>query len=129
MTTSVSRLCPLCNARASGVTFPYVTKFNAVHFKYLKCGTCFSVFVDPVPDSQTFARMYTKASYHNLHYEGGEGGAYSESARLIKEYLPVGATVLDYGCGVGQFLNALVQEELIPYGVELDEDVVRFVRQ
>lgn len=129
MLINSARHCPLCNARASGVTFPYVTKFNAVQFNYLKCGACSSVFVDPVPDSQTFAKMYAKADYHDLYYEGSEGGAYSESANLLKEYLPAGAKVLDYGCGVGAFLKALAQEGFIPYGVEFDEDAARFAGQ
>ena len=129
MSINFPRHCPLCDSKASGVTFPYVTKFNAVQFDYLKCGACSSVFVDPVPDSQTFAKMYAKADYHDLYYEGSEGGAYSESAKLLKEYLPDAATVLDYGCGVGAFLKALAQEGFIPYGVEFDEDAARFARQ
>lgn len=129
MTMSTSRDCPLCGGRASAGAFPYVTRFNAVQFDYLKCGACSSVFVDPVPDSQTFAKMYAKADYHDLYYEGSEGGAYSESVNLLKKYLPAGATVLDYGCGVGAFLKALAQEEFIPYGVEFDEDAARFAGQ
>ena len=67
------RHCPLCDARTSGVTFPYITKFNAVQFEYLKCVACSSVFVNPVPDSQTFAKMYAKAVYHDCNYEAPVG--------------------------------------------------------
>jgi len=122
MSISTSRPCPLCYSRAKDVTFPYVTKFNEVQFNYLKCCKCSSVFVDPVPDSKTFGKMYAKAEYHDLYYEGSEGGEYFESANLLKEYLPAGATVLDYGCGVGVFLKALTQEGFIAYGVEFDAD-------
>ena len=124
-----ARHCPLCDARASGITFPYVTKFNAVQFDYLKCGACSSVFVDPVPDDQTFVKMYAKADYHDCYYEGAEGGAYAESAKLLKKYLPAASKVMDYGCGVGAFLKALAQEGFIPYGVEFDEDAARFAGQ
>lgn len=88
----------------------------------MRCATCISVFVDPVPDSATFARMYAKAAYHDCHYEDKEGGEYAASAQLLKQYLPVGASVLDYGCGVGGFLIALGNVGFVPYGVEFDRD-------
>jgi 2-polyprenyl-3-methyl-5-hydroxy-6-metoxy-1,4-benzoquinol methylase len=94
--------------------------FNNVHFSYMKCANCSSVFVDPVPDDQTFARMYAKAAYHDCHYEGLEDGAYAESAELLKRYVPAGASVLDYGCGLGAFLKALRVAGFDPYGVEFD---------
>lgn len=121
-----SRNCPLCGGRSKGLAFPYATRFNNARFNYLKCGDCSSVFVDPVPDGQTFARMYAKAEYHDCHYEGKEGGAYTESAILLKQYLPTGALVLDYGCGVGAFLKALRDQEFVPFGVEFDKDAAEF---
>lgn len=121
-----TRNCPLCGASAAGVTFPYATRFNNVRFNYLKCGGCSSGFVDPVPDRQTFERMYAKADYHDCYYEGKEGGAYAESVHLLKQYLPAGALVLDYGCGIGAFLKALGAEGFIPFGVEFDKDAAHF---
>lgn len=129
MSMSKSRSCPLCDGRATAPAFPYATNFNNIQFNYFKCGVCCSVFVDPVPDSQTFSIIYAKASYHDLYYEGSESGEYSGSASLLKEYLPIGATVLDYGCGVGAFLKALAQEGFIPYGVDFDVDAARFAGQ
>lgn len=129
MPINFSRTCPLCDAKASSITFPYFTQFNSVQFNYFKCSACSSVFVDPIPDSQTFAKMYMKAAYHDVYYGGNKCGDYSESAHLLKEYLPSEATVLDYGCGVGAFLKALAQEGFIAYGVEFDVNVARFAEQ
>lgn len=129
MSLNETRSCPLCGAKAAGTTFPYATKFNNHLFSYLECGGCSSVFVDPIPDSQTFARMYAKAEYHDCHYEGKEGGEYAASAQLLKQYLPAGAAVLDYGCGVGAFLKALGAEGFIPFGVEFDKDAADFAGQ
>lgn len=129
MLINLERRCPICDARASGITFPYVSKFNGSQFNYLKCGTCSSVFVDPVPDSQTFAKMYAKATYHDCNYEAPAGWSCVDSAKLLKKYLPVDSKVMDYGCGVGAFLNALKVEGFIPFGVEFDQDVARFAAQ
>jgi 2-polyprenyl-3-methyl-5-hydroxy-6-metoxy-1,4-benzoquinol methylase len=129
MPINSARHCPLCDAKASGITFPYITIFNAFQFNYLKCGACYSVFVDPVPDSQTFAKMYAKAAYHDCNYEAPAGWTYSDSAKLLQKYLPVAAKVMDYGCGTGDFLKALAQEGFIPYGVEFDENAARFAAQ
>lgn len=126
MTLKQSRHCPLCSAKANGVSFPYSTRFNDVLFKYLRCGDCNSVFVDPIPDLQTFVHMYAKTDYHDCHYEGKEGGAYTESARRLKQFLPAGSLVLDYGCGTGAFLKALDAEGFVPFGVEFDKDAALF---
>lgn len=126
MNLSKVRDCPICSARPTGLTFPYATRFNDVHFGYLKCGDCKSVFVDPVPDAQTFELMYAKSGYHDLYYNGGEGVDYSESVRLLRQHLEPGATVLDYGCGVGSFLKACSFQGLVPLGVEFDGEAALF---
>jgi len=113
----------------SSLTFPYRTTFDETQFNYLKCSACSSVFVDPVPEDNTFAKMYAMADYHDLYYRGTDGGAYFESASVVKEYLLPGATVLDYGCGVGAFLKAVVQAGFVAYGVEFDEDAARYAGQ
>jgi SAM-dependent methyltransferase len=126
MTLELPRYCPLCGAKAAGVSFPYATRFNNVLFKYLRCGGCQSVFVDPIPDHQTSVRMYAKYDYHDCHYKGIEGEAYTKSARRLKQYLPAGSLVLDYGCGTGAFLKALNAEGFVPFGVDFDQAAARF---
>ncbi|MBM9605791.1 class I SAM-dependent methyltransferase [Desulfopila inferna] len=124
------RACPICGAKNSkDHAFPYATRYNGRLFCYLHCVSCNSVFVDPIPDDATFARMYAKAEYHDCHYEGKDGGEYTASAQLLKQYLPVGASVLDYGCGVGAFLHALSEEGFNPFGVEFDKDAADFAGQ
>lgn len=126
MNLSTSRACPICTAKPTGSTFPYATCFNDVRFAYLKCGKCKSVFVDPVPNAQTFALMYAKSAYHDRFYDGGEGADYRESARLLSQHLKPGSKVLDYGCGVGSFLKACISQGLSPFGVEFDADAAQF---
>lgn len=121
-----SRVCPLCGGRPRGTTFPFSTVFNGSRFHYMECANCRSVFVDPVPNSETFALMYAKADYHDHHYQGTEEAPYRESARLLRAHLPQGSRVLDYGCGTGAFLKALGAEGFNPFGVEFDKDAAAF---
>jgi 2-polyprenyl-3-methyl-5-hydroxy-6-metoxy-1,4-benzoquinol methylase len=121
-----ARNCPICGGRPAGPTFPYATQFNDAYFVYLICCKCKSVFVDPVPNEQTFEMMYAKSAYHDYFYDGDKGIDYSESVHLLRRHLAPSATVLDYGCGVGDFLKACRSQELVPVGVEFDGDAAVF---
>jgi glycosyltransferase involved in cell wall biosynthesis/2-polyprenyl-3-methyl-5-hydroxy-6-metoxy-1,4-benzoquinol methylase len=125
------RECPICKSRTAKarIAFPYVTKFNNVSFSYLKCKSCESVFVDPIPDGDTFAKIYAKADYHDCFYDLAGGDEYLASAQMLKQYLPVGAHVLDYGCGVGSFLQALNSAGFLPFGVEFNKDAADLAAQ
>lgn len=123
---SQSRCCPLCNGKAGSNTFPYETSFNGSMFHYLKCSSCSTVFVDPVPDVETFSVMYSKIAYHDCHYDSVLHEPYLESACLLRKYVPKDSVVLDYGCGLGTFLKALKSTGLVPYGVDYDVDAADF---
>lgn len=120
------RPCPICGGQAGSNAFPYATRFNDQSFDYLRCNSCSSVFVDPIPDKETFETMYAKSAYHDLHYADNGKDQYIASAKLLREFLPTNAVVLDYGCGLGSFLKALEAEKLKAVGVEFDEDAAKF---
>ena len=103
------------------MSFPFRTEFNGTVFDYVECGDCSSVFVDPIPDAATFERMYSKSAYHDHHYDGSETPHFVKSARLLRQFLPERATVLDYGCGLGGFLKSLEVVGFLPVGVEFDQ--------
>lgn len=128
MTVSITdrdptRNCPLCDGFAVDIVYPHSTLFNGVLFCYLKCSFCASVFVDPVPDQATFAKMYSKSTYHDQHYFDKDSGEYADSVLLLGKFLDRGALVLDYGCGTGDFLKALSASGFSSYGVEFDGEV------
>jgi 2-polyprenyl-3-methyl-5-hydroxy-6-metoxy-1,4-benzoquinol methylase len=106
---------------ALGAAFPYAITFADLVFRYHRCGKCRTVFVDPIPDAATFARMYVKATYHDAHYIRSGLAPYRQAAILLTQYAKRGSKVLDYGCGVGHFLQAVKAEGFLPYGVEYDQ--------
>ena len=85
------------------MAFPYATRFNEKVFDYLSCLSCGAVYVDPVPDADTFEKMYTRSTYHDAHYSECESPHYRASAILLRQYLPAEGSVLDYGAGSGYF--------------------------
>ncbi len=122
--------CPLCKSSSTPkLEYPYATTYNKVCFSYIKCDGCGVVFVDPIPDKETFTKMYAKADYHDCYYQDKESGEYLASTKLLKQYLPEGASVLDYGCGIGEFLKELKKEGFVPYGVEFDKDAANSASQ
>jgi len=118
--TASHRPCPLCEAHASGPSFPYAIRYNDQVFRYLSCSDCRTVFVDPVPDAACFARMYDKSTYHDSYYSASCVAPYREAAMLLRQFAQPGSSVLDYGCGVGHFLLAVKDEGFLPFGVEFD---------
>ena len=100
-----------------------------MRFTYLNCVKCDTAFVDPVPDEETFERMYAKLAHFARYSEGGECIDHSNSAHLLHQNLKEGATVMDYGCGSGGFLKACASVGLIPFGIEFDSDAAAFAAQ
>lgn len=124
-----TRPCPLCTASAAATAFPFKIAFDDQCFNYLRCHACRSVFVDPVPSDQTFARMYAKSDYHDCHYSECGSPHYQKAATLLHEFAPEGASVLDYGCGFGHFLTAVRAGGFNATGVEFDAEAAALAQR
>lgn len=125
MSVSDARDCPICGDRPRGPGFPYATEFADTRYRYLACGGCATVYVDPVPDQAAFRAMYAKSEYHDAHYEGIDPQGYVDSLEFLAKYVPAGASILDYGCGTGEFLAACTARGFRPTGVDFDADVAQ----
>ena len=125
MNNRPTRRCPICGGSPGGLRFPYRTRYDNVDFDYLGCRECATVFVDPVPAPSTFAKMYAKSAYHDVHYGNPDSSAYRKSAELLAKHVPAGSLVLDFGCGAGSFLAACSEQAFRPIGVDFDESAAR----
>ena len=112
------RRCPLCDGASAGPAFPYATRYLGQRYGYLGCGTCGTRFIDPLPDAAAFAAMYAPGDYHDVFYDGDGQGEYARTAAKLAAHLPVGARLLDYGCGAGHFVMAARAAGLDAAGAE-----------
>ncbi len=116
------RSCPICDHDSAKPTFPWAVQFKGHHFGYYRCQACGTVFVSPVPSDEVFALMYAKSEYHDQHYAERSREQYAKAAQLLTKFAEAGATVLDYGCGLGHFLRAVQAVGFNGYGVEFDAE-------
>ena len=125
----IIRPCPLCSGKVAKDAYPYAISYEGECYNYHKCEKCNCVFVDPVPSLFTLAKMYGKSEYHDLHYHDCQGGHYKEAVTLLKRHAQAGARIMDYGCGVGNFLRETKLAGFEPVGVEFDAEAAKFAAQ
>ncbi|MFY0592618.1 class I SAM-dependent methyltransferase [Roseivirga sp.] len=106
--------------RSSGVGSKYVMGYNV-----MECQDCGAVWMDPFPEQNE--QHYIQPTYWTKH-KGAE-----EFEELIKKWYPeqliwlesigiepfVNKKVLDYGCGMGLFLNVLARVSSETHGFDL----------
>jgi len=103
--------CLLCSSSNNKPSFPYNVVFGKSTFHYLACNDCNCVFINPIPSDEDFEKMYQNESYHEEHYVDIDLSPYFSSAKLLSKFTaPNNNRVLDYGCGYGHFLKALLSE-------------------
>ena len=102
--------CPLCGD-ADSYSF-FVDKFR----RYRRCPTCDLVFVPPVYWLSTKAEKATYDLHENCAEDPGYRGFLSRLSTPLLEKLEPGQTGLDFGCGPGPALPAMLAE----YGLRVD---------
>ncbi len=100
-------------------------------FALVRCKNCGLVFTNPRPNKGELTKYYQSDSYisHtdkgnsliNILYKLVRSYTLSKKVRLIQQFKPSG-TVLDYGCGTGDFLRTLEKKGLEAFGVEPDNN-------
>jgi SAM-dependent methyltransferase len=104
------------------------TVYRAARFEYQECIDCGSVFVSPMPDSETLRQMYGDdygqfISLEEAH-SGGEGA--KRVLRELQKHEP--NTFLDYGCGGGFLLREVSRLGYRTYGIEFDRSATEKVK-
>jgi SAM-dependent methyltransferase len=113
--------CPLCGGPGGGLAFPYWTEWEGRRFYYRACRQCSTTFIDPLPTEDDFRGMYSRSSYHDVHYSKVDETNHLHGLRLVQPHLNRNSRILDFGCGNGSFIIAAKRLGFACEGVELDE--------
>lgn len=96
--------CPLCAASAS-------TRFASVgERRYWRCGACALVYLEPAQRPDTAAELAEYLLHENDPVDPGYRRFLAPLAEALLTRLPAGARGLDYGCGPGPALPAMLAE-------------------
>jgi 2-polyprenyl-3-methyl-5-hydroxy-6-metoxy-1,4-benzoquinol methylase len=132
--------CPICGSTGFE---PYleVTDFTVSQevFHLVKCSDCELVYTNPRPDANSIGKYYKSTEYisHtnskkglvNSLYQMARRRAITTKLEFIGALAPEPRTLLDYGCGTGEFLAAAKEEGWICAGLEPDDDARKLAQE
>jgi len=127
MATQSRVTCLLCGAEAS----------RALHeeppYRVLRCGGCGLAFTDPRPDEKELAALYTQGYFEKYIFPDDAGAAAAsrtadEQVQILQMFKKSG-TVLEIGCGHGNFLRAAKNHGWRAAGVDIAPDAARYVEK
>jgi 2-polyprenyl-3-methyl-5-hydroxy-6-metoxy-1,4-benzoquinol methylase len=102
--------------------FPRKVSYNHTLFNYHSCRKCKLVFIDPLPTTADYEKMYS-VSYHDKFYFNNEPkhpGAIEVAEQFIQ-----GKKILDYGCGDASFIKTFHRKGYSCIGVEYEKELVQ----
>ncbi len=125
--------CPICGAQARDFVLA------KLDFQYVRCRTCRSVFLDPIPAPDALAASYQDSTY----FTGSETMGYRNYAEMHKALaphfrrrlqtlsgaLPAHGHLLDFGCADGYFLELARAAGWRVAGVEISQPMAEMTRQ
>jgi 2-polyprenyl-3-methyl-5-hydroxy-6-metoxy-1,4-benzoquinol methylase len=127
--------CPVCGS-THFKNFLVCQDHTTSHEKFnlSSCSRCNFVFTNPRPSASSIGSYYKSDTYisHtgsrkgllNLTYHWVRTYTLRWKVRLLKEYKQTGS-LLDYGCGTGEFLSASQKSGFLVSGVEPSEEARR----
>jgi SAM-dependent methyltransferase len=132
MTLEAISICPICNS--SSFT-PFLSAKDHTttgeQFEIVKCTKCSFTLTSPRPDISSMGKYYQSEKY--ISHTGGNKSLFDKvyvlaraitlgwKLKLINKYKPT-SSILDYGCGTGEFLHHLKSSGWAITGVEPSEE-------
>ena len=124
--------CPFCESENTRSYLKLKDYFlTQEDFEILECDNCKLLFTSPRPDKSVIGKYYKSEDYlsHNEHKKGLVPWIYNRVKRVnIRNKYKISCGdlikphVLDFGCGVGDFLNYAKQKGCEISGCDMSED-------
>lgn len=132
--------CTLCGCEKTELIDSTIRNADNSIYKMYKCGECETHFLYPLPSNDNLKEYYngqfreevhTKAYYDKEYMDGifarFSGEAYARVDR-VKEELGPDDSILEIGCSVGYFLEAVKDHVGQIYGTEWDEKALSYIK-
>ena len=130
--------CPLCKSTKFSSKIDSFDYFLSKEpFNIAKCDSCGFLFTNPRPFQENASKYYESEEYlsHNQNNQGLLSQLYKlvrnynvkQKSRLIQKYAGE-KTILDIGCGTGEFLNELKNRDFQVQGIEVNSSARNFAR-
>ena len=118
--------CILCGGPPSGPAFPFASLWEGTVYRRLGCARCGCTYVTPLPKLDVLDRLYRPAAYHERFYAGPGDPDSADSLALIARRFDRSVTLLDVGCGNGDFLRAAIGSGYRAEGIEQNRQAIAF---
>ncbi len=131
--------CPSCNS-LKFTNYLICEDYTVTNesFALVKCEKCALVFTNPRPETESLHKYYKSDQYishtdkgnsiiHKL-YKQVRKYTLSKKLDLVSSYLKNG-TILDYGCGTGDFLSTCYKSGWKTIGFEPDKEAIELAKR
>lgn len=128
----MSTKCPFCESENTKSYLKLKDYFlSQEDFEIFECDNCKLLFTSPRPDKSVIGKYYKSDEYlsHNEHKKGLVPWIYNRVKRVnIRNKYNIACSIrtnphiLDFGCGVGDFLNYAKQKGCEISGCDMSED-------
>lgn len=130
----------VCHICGSGRIVPFMAATDNGHLRrsdvtlpVYRCRDCDIVFLNPPPPAEIgreyFAEAYAGHAAGNIYYDDGFKERTSQlRLDVLSRYGAPGRTLLDVGCGKGQFVSVARRNGWDAWGVEFDSGACEYAR-
>lgn len=125
--------CPVCN-KSSFSNYLNVEDYTVSHreFTIQQCNSCYFLFTNPRPPEAEIGAYYQSQDYISHHdeakdvmskiYTSVRDYTIGQKVKMINEQSSKKGTLLDIGCGTGNFLGAIKENGWKVFGTEPDSE-------
>ena len=135
----MSTKCPFCESENTRSYLKLKDYFlSQEDFEILECDNCKLLFTTPRPDASVIGNYYKSEDYlsHNEHKKGLVPWIYNQVKKVnISNKYKIAckgftkAKLLDFGCGVGDFLHYAQQKGCEVMGCDMSEDARKYASE